>query len=245
MQKPFIIQSALFVSASDIKHPILLSLDDTEVLLDWSQIEHLLSPIYSSKTGRPSYPLLRQFRSLLLGVWYQLSDVQLAQCLYRDPLFRKFCRLELGGYVPEASMLGRFRTQLVEQELWDRLLAEINDQLEAKNIIMTKGRINIIDAAPVEAAQSGPGNGVNGLPTRDFDADGHVKNDSRGNKKSIYGFSVHTGVDEDGFIHRQRVTAGNVHDSQERDTLLLGDEAVLYADAAYSSAQTRNKLARS
>ena len=61
---------------------------------------------------------------------------------------------------------------------------------------------------------------------------------SRGNKKSTYGFSVHTGVDEDGFIHRQSVTPGNVHDSQERDTLLLGDETALYADAAYSSQQT-------
>ncbi|MFT5260879.1 MAG: IS5 family transposase [Saprospiraceae bacterium] len=244
MQKPFTTQSALFVSASDFDHPILRSLDDTEALLDWSKIEHLLSSIYSAKTGRPSYPLLTLFRSLLLGIWYQLSDVQLAQCLYRDLLFRKFCRLELGGDVPEASTLGRFRTQLVEQDLWERLLAEINGQLEAKNIIMTKGRINIIDATPIEAAQSGPGNGVDGLPTRDSDADWHVKNDSRGNKKSIYGFSVHTGVDEDGFIHRQSVTAGNVHDSQERDTLLLGDEAALYADAAYSSAQTRNKLAR-
>ncbi|MBT5931271.1 MAG: transposase, partial [Rhodobacteraceae bacterium] len=36
----------------------------------------------------------------------------------------------------------------------------------------------------------------------------------------------------------------NVHDSQERDTLLLGDETVLYADAAYSSKETRDKLER-
>jgi len=52
------------------------------------------------------------------------------------------------------------------------------------------------------------------------------------------------GVDEDGFIHRQTVTPDNVHDSRERDTLLLGDESQLYADAAYSSAETREKLAR-
>ena len=51
-------------------------------------------------------------------------------------------------------------------------------------------------------------------------------------------------MDEDGFIHRQSVTAGHVHDSQERDTLLLGDEAALYADAAYSSAQTMATLKR-
>ena len=63
-------------------------------------------------------------------------------------------------------------------------------------------------------------------------------------QKSTYGYSVHTGVDEDGFIHRQTVTPGNAHDSTERDTLLLGDEAALYADAAYSSKATRDMLER-
>ncbi len=244
MQKSFTTQPELFVSSADLEHPVLHALDDTESLLDWTQIEHLLSSIYASKTGRPSYPLLTLFRSLLLGVWYRLSDVQLAQCLYRDLLFRKFCHLELGANVPEASTLGRFRNNLVEHELWDQLLGEINRQLEAKNIIMTEGRINIIDATPVEAAQSGSGKGKDGQATKDPDAGWHVKNDSRGRAKSTYGFSVHTGVDEDGFIHRQSVTPGNVHDSQERDTLLLGDETALYADAAYSSEETRDKLKR-
>lgn len=62
--------------------------------------------------------------------------------------------------------------------------------------------------------------------------------------KSTYGCSIHTGVDEDGFIHRQTVAPGNAHDSTERDTLLLGDEAALYADAAFSSQATRDKLDR-
>lgn len=244
MQKPFASQPDLFVSTSDLDHPILHALDDTEALLEWSEIEHLLSSIYSSKTGRPSYPLLTLFRSLLLGVWYRLSDVQLAQCLYRDLLFRKFCHLELGENVPEASTLGRFRTKLVDNDLWDQLLGEINRQLEVKNIILTEGRINIIDATPVEAAQSGSGKGKDGQPSRDREADWHVKKDSRGQVKATYGYSVHTGVDEDGFIHRQSVTAGKVHDSQERDSLLLGDETALYADSAYSSKQTRDKLKR-
>lgn len=34
--------------------------------------------------------------------------------------------------------------------------------------------------------------------------------------KSTYGYSIHTGVDEDGFIHRQTVTPGNTYDSTER-----------------------------
>ena len=109
---------------------------------------------------------------------------------------------------------------------------------------MTEGRINIIDATPIEAAQSGSGKGKDGQPKRDPDGGWHVKKDSRGNLKSTYGYSIHTGVDEDGFIQRQTVTAGNVHDSVERDTLLLGDETALYADAAYSSKETRDKLER-
>ena len=202
MQKPFVTQAKLFVSSSDLEHPALHALDDTEAVLDWSKLEPILSSIYASKTGRPSYPLLTLFRGLLLGVWYRLSDVELSQCLYRDLLFRKFCHLELGGDVPEASTLGRFRNQLVEHDLWERLLGEINRQLEAKNIILTEGRINIIDATPIEAAQSGSGKGKDGKPKRDPDGGWHVKKDSRGTLKSTYGYSVHTGVDEDGFIQR-------------------------------------------
>jgi len=244
MQKPFATQPELFVTSTDLEHPSLSGLDGAETVLDWSKLEYLMAGIYASKTGRPSYPLLTLLRASLLGIWYRLSDVELAQTLFRDLLFRKFCHLELGGDVPDASTIGRFRQELVGHDLWEVLLGEVNRQLEAKHIIMTEGRINIIDATPVEAAQSGPGKGADGQPKRDPEAGWHVKADSRGNMKSTYGYSIHTGVDEDGFIHRQSVTPGNAHDSTERDTLLLGDETALYADAAYSSRATRDKLDR-
>ena len=124
MQKPFATQPELFVIMRELDHRALHALDDTEAVLDWSKIEPILSSIYAAKTGRPSYPLLTLFRGLRLGVWYRLSDVQLSQCLYRDLLFRKFCHLELGCDVPEASTLGRFRNQLVEHDLWERLLGQ-------------------------------------------------------------------------------------------------------------------------
>lgn len=244
MQKPFSTQPSLFITNSDLEHPSLKGLDGAEAVLDWRKLEELMGQIYASQTGRPSYPLLTMLRASLLGIWYRLSDVELAQTLFRDLLFRKFCHLELGGSVPDASTIGRFRQKLVAHDLWEVLLGEVNRQLEAKRIIMTQGRINIIDATPIEAAQSGSSKGADGQPTRDKDAGWHVKADSRGSLKSTYGYSVHTGVDEDGFIHRQTVTAGNLHDSQERDTLLLGNESALYADAAYSSQAMRDKLAR-
>jgi len=75
------------------------------------------------------------------------------------------------------------------------------------------------------------GNGKGGKSKKDPEAGWHVK-------KIVVvteSFSVHAGVDGSGFIHRQRETLGSVCDSQERDSLLLGDETALYTDAAYSS----------
>ncbi len=42
MQKPFVTQAELFVSSSDLEHPALHALDDTEAVLDWSKIEPIL-----------------------------------------------------------------------------------------------------------------------------------------------------------------------------------------------------------
>lgn len=244
MQKPFEVQRELFVSAVDLDHPALCELDGTESVLDWRKLEGLMSDIYDSPTGRSSYPSLTLFRALLLGIWYGLSDVSLSKSLARDLLFRKFCHLEFGHGTPDDSTLSRFRDELRKADLWELLMGEVNRQLEAQHIIMTQGRINIVDATPVEAAQSGSGKKKDGTLKRDGDAGWHVKANSRGHKTSTYGYSVHVGVDEDGFIHRTSITPGNVHDSQERDRLLLGDEAQFYADSAYSSAQTQGKLER-
>ena len=51
MQKPFVPQAELFVSSSDLEHPALHALDNTEAVWDWSKIEPILSSIYVSKTG--------------------------------------------------------------------------------------------------------------------------------------------------------------------------------------------------
>ena len=150
MQKPFSTQPSLFVTSADLEHPSLQGLDGAEAVLDWPALERVMARIYVSKTGRPSYPLLTLLHASLLGIWYRLSDVQLAQTLFRDLLFRKFCHLELGGDVPDASTTGRFRGKLVEHDLWEVLLGEVNRQLEEKRIIMTEGRIEryLRDAIP-------------------------------------------------------------------------------------------------
>ena len=76
MQKPFATQPELFVTTRELDHRALHALDDTEAVLDWSEIEPIICSIYASKTSRSSYPLLTLFRGLLRGVWYRLSDFQ-------------------------------------------------------------------------------------------------------------------------------------------------------------------------
>ncbi|MDP0589154.1 MAG: hypothetical protein QS748_08150 [Candidatus Endonucleobacter bathymodioli] len=79
---------------------------------------------------------------------------------------------------------------------------------------MNEGLITIIDASPIQEVKSGSENNKDGKLTKGPKASWHVKNANSGNKKAIYGFSVHTGVDEYGFIHSQRSTSDNVTDSK-------------------------------
>jgi IS5 family transposase len=81
----------------------------------------------------------------VLGIWYRLSDVELAQALFRNMSFRAFCHLEWGDEVPNVNHIWRFRARLMDHGLWRVLRREMNRQLEAKHIFMTEGSISIID----------------------------------------------------------------------------------------------------
>ena len=174
MRKTFKTQPCLIVTGNPLSAKCQSKLDNMEMVLCWEEIEVILSPIYNSTTGCPSYPLLTLFRSLLLGVWYDLSDVQLSEQLHRDLLFRRFCRIELDQNAPSHDTLSRFRDKLRKHNLLEDLLKAINAQLEQKNIIMTTGRINIVDASPIEAHQSRAGKGKDCENKRDKDGGWHV-----------------------------------------------------------------------
>ena len=61
MKKPFVFQAELFVTTRKPDHRALHALDATEAVLDWSKIEPILSSVYASQVGGPSYPLLALF----------------------------------------------------------------------------------------------------------------------------------------------------------------------------------------
>jgi IS5 family transposase len=75
--------------------------------------------------------------------------------------FRRFAGVPLAESVPDHSSVWRFREELARRGLADRLLAEVNRQLDARGLILRRG--TLIDAAILEAAAEaagGEGDGV-------------------------------------------------------------------------------------
>ena len=237
MRDSFTTQPALFAPQELFSHPALCALDGVEALIDWSRIEpHLPCGETKRETGRPGYPAQTLFRALLLGLWYGLSDVKLSAQLARDLLFRKFCRLELDQGVPDATTLGRFRVLLGER--LELISSEIVTQLEEAHVILAEGRVSIIDATVVEAAQSR-------ISTADPEAGSNVKVNAKGKKRATWGWQAFVNADEDGFIRRTAVSPGNEAEVDSLfDGLVVGDETALYADAAYIGPRTRALVAR-
>ena len=57
------------------------SLDELTCLIDWAPVAQQLDDIHSAAKGEPAWPPLALFKALLIAVWYDLSDVKLAEAL--------------------------------------------------------------------------------------------------------------------------------------------------------------------
>jgi IS5 family transposase len=133
--------------------------------------------------------------------------------------------------VPDETVLVRFRQRLMEHGLQEKLLQLVNRQLAAQGLILK--RATLVEAARRAPAETDPEGG-------DSDAGFTVK---RGTPH--YGYKAHVGVDEEHTLIRQAtLTAANVHDSREFETVVRGDEQMVVAYKAYASAERSAWLAR-
>ncbi|WP_246777003.1 transposase [Microvirga sp. VF16] len=62
-----------------------------------------MADIYAAAKGEPAWPPLALFRALLLAVWYDLSDVKLAEALEDRASFRRFCGFAAHEATPERT----------------------------------------------------------------------------------------------------------------------------------------------
>lgn len=210
-------------------------LDRINEELDWRRFgKHLRKVFKDSKGGRPSYPPVVLFKVLLLQQWYGLSDPMAEEAISDRLSFRRFLGFGLHDALPDETTICRFRGRVAELGLANKLLRELNRQLDKKGLLVKHG--TLVDASLVEAHSRPPRKDES--DPKDPDATWTVK---RG--QPTYGYKLHVGVDGDsGLIRKAEMTPANVHDTKVFETLLSGDEKSVYADKAYDSIARRERL---
>lgn len=172
------------------------SLDEIHGLIDWAPSECALAGHYPSAMGEKAWPPLAMFKALLLGTWYDLSDVKLAEALEDRASFRRFCGFARDEATPERTAFVRFR-ELLRAKGLDRVLFEaITRDLETKGACLRQG--TLIDATVIGSASKG-----------DQEA-AWAKHKSRA---PAHGYKAHIAADKDtGIIRAVETTPANEAD---------------------------------
>ena len=211
----------------------LAKIDD---LVKWYRFEKLLARVRAGESGRPPYPALSMFKALLLQQWYGLSDPGLEEALSDRLSFRRFCGFALDEATPDETTICRFRQALIAGGLRDRLLEELNRQLERRGLFLKQG--TMIDATLVTAQAAPPPLAAGAKSPQDDDADW-----TRQNGKSHFGYKAHVAMDQGSrLIRRARLTPAKVYESEVADALICGDERAVYTDRAYEHKERRRRL---
>ena len=201
-------------------------LDRLHGLVKRYRFEKLLGSLRDGGSGRPAYPALLMFKVLLLQSLYGLSDMEAEEALADRLSFRRFVGLALADAVPDHSTICRFRNLLVERGVLEKLFGELDKQLDKAGLILRRG--TMLDATVIETSAARPGDN---RPSSDPDAR-FTRRQGKGG--SSFGYKAHVGVDEgSGLIRSVVTTPANVNDTVPADQLILGDEQVVMADAAY------------
>ena len=202
------------------------SLDGLAGMLDWNEIAALLGGIHSNAKGEAAWPPLAMFKALLLSIWYDLSDVKLAEALDDRASFRRFCGFSGTEATPERTAFVRFRKALIAHGL-DRLLFErVTAQLKAKAITVKTG--TLVDATIIASASE-----------EDRDAR-WVKHKG---KPAVHGFKAHVGADADtAIVEEIAVTSANINDGRAGPDALPDNPGEVFADSAYRGSHFRDAV---
>ena len=217
-------------------------LGDMDTFVNWKSLESICTRMYKeTKRGRPSLPIIFGLKCLILQYLYNLSDPALEDALIDRLSFQRFLGISFDTEIPDFTTIWRFRERLVKAGLLDKIFKDVLTQLDKKNVILRRG--TLVDATLVQAARKKQkhdrGNDEVGRTSQhDHDATGTQKGG-----KAYYGYKGHIGADEgSNIIRRMRFTPAHVHDSQELEQLLCGDECSVFADKAYANDSTKRTM---
>ena len=205
-----------------------------EGLMPWVEFCALIEPHYpKAGNGRPPVGLERMLRMYFVANWFNLADEACEDALYDVPVFREFCRIDLGRErVPDATTLLNFRHLLEKHNLGAGLFAKVGELLLANGMKLSGG--TIVDATLIAAPPS--------TKNQEQSRDPEMHQTKKGNEWH-FGMKLHIGTDsQTGLVHSASVTAANVHDSHQVPNLLHGEETRFYGDSAYRGKEQRERL---
>ena len=211
-------------------------LERVDGLVDWTALEAVCEEIYAAPVGRPSYPLRLLIKALLVQAWWELSDPKAEQVLRNDLRFRRFLGVGLSGRTPDRNTLWRFREELSKRGLAERLLAEVDRQFRARELVMRRG--SIVDATLVKSAASSKNRRRDGTAV-DRDADWTA----RDGRDPTLGYKLHAAADEDtGMVRKIALTPASRHERCAIEGVIPEDVGRVWADAAYDARDLREGL---
>lgn len=244
--------------------------NQVNLIVDWRPISTIINKHYSkgaSVTGRPSYDGLILFKMTLLQTWYGLSDYEVEDRVNDSISFSRFVGVSLDDSVPDHSVISRFRSELTEKKVYEKLFKELNKQLEKHKIIVKTGVI--VDASIVDSPFK-----PKGITTFEIEEDraetersdeqkqkeeeAHKKlkkqqktadPEARWIKKSgktRYGYKKHKVTDQEGLVIGVLSTPANVNEisnlEEVLDTADIPEDAYLYGDKGYKSEKNEGIL---
>ena len=126
-------------------------LEQIERIVPWNEWTAMIKPCYyKGERGNKPYDLELMLRLYLIQNLYNLADEATVAEVTDSRAFSDFCGVESSNQIPDGDMLGRFRNLLVKNELQEKLVAQVVEQLTARGLILKKGTIvdSTIIAAP-------------------------------------------------------------------------------------------------
>lgn len=201
-------------------------------VIPWAQLAEAIEPYYPTPQGAGRRPvgIERMLRMHFLQHWFNLSDPAVEEALYESRSMCRFVGIDLGHEpVPDETTVLKFRHLLEKHNLGAELFALINDYLQEQGLAVGTG--TIVDATIIKAPSS--------TKNREKARDPEMHSTQKGNQW-YFGMKAHIGVDsKTRLVHTVTATAANVHDSQELEELLHGEERRVWGDSAYAGQRER------
>jgi IS5 family transposase len=207
-------------------------LEKIEKTVDWKKLEQkILSQRergYGGE-GRPVTNIVKLLKCLFLQGFYNLSDPEVKDQLRDRMSFQKFVGVASSKDIPDETTICRFRNELTIRGFQEDIFTMTQNLLFEKGFTVKTGHMQ--DGTIIEAPIGKP-------KSRDKEATFTKKNG-----RSYHGYKGHIETNTKGnFILNTTFTTAKVHDSQQQNALLTGDETLGFGDSAYGMSENNNNI---